>query len=138
MLLTYCYAENLYIGIFFVRGWVNPDKPITQDLGISEDLFLSQGHNKNLSIFVITLSSLGSTVRQIFDCLSPEVTLIKIMFAVHSTSKSDLAHVEHKSHHVTSRSNHTTTSKKKFWKTLPDIKKYKYFKKLKYILNINK
>lgn len=79
----------------FVRGWVNPDKPITQDLWISEDLFPSEGQNKNLSIFVIALSYLGSTVRQIFDCLSPEVTLIKIMFAVHSTPKSDLAHTEH-------------------------------------------
>lgn len=92
---------------FFVRGWVNPDKPTTKDLGISEDLFLSEGHNKNLGSFVITLSYLGSTVRQIFDCFSPEVTLIKTRFAVHFSSKSDLAHAEHKSHHVTSRSNHT-------------------------------
>lgn len=96
---------------FFVRGWVNPDKPITQDLGISEDLFLSEGCNKNLGISVITLSYLGSTVRQILDCFSPEVTLIKIMFAVHSTSQSDLDHTEHKSHQVISRSNHTTKSK---------------------------
>lgn len=63
------------------RGYINPNTPTTKDLWISEQT----EHNKTVGIFVIIVSYLGSSVRQILDCFIPEVTFIKIMFAVYST-----------------------------------------------------